>query len=117
VAFYAAGSDLSLSSCVSGNRYDYVRLFTVICRLGDDWTDREIAPVGAVSRRVPRRRLELPRPDGHWILNIARARRQMKTRIRSVSGETTFVVTFPYFSNTISLTPLLHVQLKYSVSW
>ena len=56
-----------------------------------------------ISRRVPRRRLELPRPDGHWILNIARARREMKTRIRPVSGETTFVVTFRHFSGTENL--------------
>ena len=34
----------------------------------------------------------------HWILNIARAHRQTKTRIRSVSGETTFIVTFPYLN-------------------
>ena len=47
---------------------------------------------------VPRIGLEPTRPKGHWILNTVDARREIQVRIRCVSGETTFIWTFPYFS-------------------
>lgn len=48
-----------------------VRLFAVVCQFDGDRTDREKAPKGPISRRVPRRRLELPQDYSHWILNPA----------------------------------------------
>ena len=50
--------------------------------------------------------------DSHWILSIARAHRQIKTRIRPVSGKTTFVVTFCCFSSSLASLTDLHPGSK-----